>query len=329
MARCGEKHRSTMAPPRDYVVHDTSPRPPAARRDLARCGPSPAPLSKGHGSTPSLQFLIDVGHRQQAVFLFPRPLLSIIRFSQSPRTRPLLAAYAFAISLHTVAFGSVRSYIAFPHTAAFGIFVVFSHSPLQASRTRSLVTAFPFSQSSRTPLRRILAHDRLWQLSPFHSLLAHGRFWQHLPFRSLLAQGCFWQRPLLPSPRSPPAHSRSWQLSLCAAFPHDRSSVALALRRRPAHGRLDSSRSSQSSYTRSLSTAFALRNPPAHGRFWQHSLFAVFPRTGASAAFAFSPAFLQSPCTQLLVAAFAFRSLLAHSRFLAAFAFVIASHGCP
>ena len=30
------------------------------------------PLSKGHGSTPSLQLLINVGHRQQAVLQFPR-----------------------------------------------------------------------------------------------------------------------------------------------------------------------------------------------------------------------------------------------------------------
>ena len=32
------------------------------------------PLLKGHGSTPSLQFLINVGHRQQAVFHPPAPL---------------------------------------------------------------------------------------------------------------------------------------------------------------------------------------------------------------------------------------------------------------
>ena len=31
------------------------------------------PLLKGHGSTPSLQFLINVGHRQQAVFHPPAP----------------------------------------------------------------------------------------------------------------------------------------------------------------------------------------------------------------------------------------------------------------
>ena len=55
-----------MAPPRD-VVHDTLPRLLAAGQYLTRCGLSPAPLLKGHGSTPSLQFLIDVGHRQKAV----------------------------------------------------------------------------------------------------------------------------------------------------------------------------------------------------------------------------------------------------------------------
>ena len=56
-----------MAPPRDNVVHDTLPRPPAAGQYLTRCGLSPAPLLKGHGSTPSLQLVINVGHRQQAV----------------------------------------------------------------------------------------------------------------------------------------------------------------------------------------------------------------------------------------------------------------------
>ena len=44
---CGEKHRGTVAPPRDNVVHDTLPRPPAAGRDLTRCGLSPAPPFKG------------------------------------------------------------------------------------------------------------------------------------------------------------------------------------------------------------------------------------------------------------------------------------------
>ena len=59
---------SSVAPPRDDVVHDTSPRPPEAGQDLTRCGLSPAPFLKEHGFTPSLQFLINVSHCQQAVF---------------------------------------------------------------------------------------------------------------------------------------------------------------------------------------------------------------------------------------------------------------------
>ena len=221
------------------------------------------PLLKGHGSTPSLQ-LLNVGHRQQAVFLFARPLLNSIRFPRSPRTRPLLAAYAFAV-LYTVAFGNFRCYIAFPHTAAFGTVRLFFRSLL----------AHSFADFSHTiacgsfRLFGSLAHPS----AGFSQTIAYGSFrlfavLHTVAFGSTCLFAVFLHKVAFDSVCSAVLpYSRSWQLALRSSPAHDHSSAALALRHHPAHGRPDSSRSSQSSYTRSLSATFALRNPRAHGRF--------------------------------------------------------------
>ena len=68
---CGKKHRSSVAPPRGYVVRDTSPCPRLGKT-LRNVDFRRLTLLKGHGSTPSLQSLINVGHRQQAVFPLTR-----------------------------------------------------------------------------------------------------------------------------------------------------------------------------------------------------------------------------------------------------------------
>ena len=329
-----------MAPPRDNVVHDTLPRPPAAGR---------APPFKGTWFHPTATI---------------------------PHQRRSPPAGCFAVSSHTVAFGGIRFcsplahghfwrrsplysipahgrfwLLAHDHLWQLSSFTVFSRTPSQASNTRSLVAAFAFSQSLRTPLRRVLAHDRLWQLSPFHRLLAyliagsshkitcgrprlftafsrtpsqasrtqslvaafafpqsswaplrrlltHDRFWQLSPCCSLLVYpftgfshmiafaafafpqcSCAPLCQLLTHDRlselssfcSLLAYGRFWQLSLLAAFSHTVAfSSSCLFRSLLAQGGF---------WQRPLLPSLLLRSPPAHSRYWQVSLYTAFSYT--------------------------------------------------
>ena len=221
---------------------------------------------------------------------------------------------------------------------------------IQHSRTRPLLAAPPpFSQPSRAPLRRLLAHDHLWQLSSFtvfsrtpsqasntRSLVAAFAFSQSLrtPLHRLLAYDCLWQlspfHRLLAHPIAGSLHK------IACGSPR----LFTGFSRTP----------SQASRTRSLVAAFTfpqsswapLHRLFTHDRFWQllpcRSLL-VYPFAGFSHMIAFgsfrlstvslrtpSPAsyarslvrafiFLQSSCTRSLLAAFAFGSLLAHGHF--------------
>ena len=113
-----------------------------------------------------------------------------------------------------------------------------------------------------SPFRRLLAHDRLWQLSPFCSVLAHpfagfshDRLSQFSSFCSLLA------------------HGRFWQLSLFAAFSHMIALAALAFSQSSRTRRLLAASAPprpatpQSSCTQSLLAALALRSFPTQSHF--------------------------------------------------------------
>ena len=148
--------------------------------------------------------------------------------SQASHTRSLVAAFAFSQSRvhpfagfsHTTACGSFRLFTVFsrtplqaPHKITCGrsrLFTGFSRTPSQASRKRSLVAAFAFTQSSRAPLRRLLTHDRFWQLSPFYSLLAYP----FAGFSHMIACGSF--RLSTVSSRTP--SQASYTRSLVRAF---------------------------------------------------------------------------------------------------------------
>ena len=180
--------------------------------------------------------------------LFSRPLLSSIRFSQSPRTLPLLAAYTFCSS-HT---RSLLAAFALPahgsfcaSRGSFRLFAVFSIIPFRCLPTLGrLSPVFAFLQSSRTG--SLVAAIAL-------SLLAHGCFWGafHLPFR-ISSHGLF------PFARSPS------RFRLFATF-NTRSHTWPSFR---------SDCFRQSSRTWLLVAAFTF-SLLTHGRFGQHLLFAV------------------------------------------------------
>ena len=126
---------SSVAPPRDDVVHDTSPQPPEAGQDLTRCGLSPAPPFKGTW----FRLVATIPHQR--------------------RSPP---AGCFAVSSHTVAFGGIRFCSLLAHGRFRRRSLLYSISAHGRLWQRP-----PFSQPSRAPLRRLLIHDRLWQLSPY------------------------------------------------------------------------------------------------------------------------------------------------------------------
>ena len=270
-------------------------------------------------------------------FLFARPLSSIIRSPQSPRTRSLLAAYAFAVSLHTVAFGSFRCYIAFPHTAAFGTvhlfffrsllthpFADFSHTIACGSFRLFGSLAYPFAGFSQTTAYGSFRLFAVLHTVAFGSTCLFAIFLHKVAFGSVCSA-------VLPC-------SHSWQLPLCAALPH-----TITLRQHSLFVTI---------LHTAAQTALALHSPLTHGRSRERLLFAILAYTVALAALTIcslpehgcfcstrSSTFLQSSCIQSLVAAFASAAFSqtaswhcsqSHTRFLLA-AFVFRSllvHGC-
>ena len=261
---------SSVAPPRDDVVHDTSPRPPEAGQDLTRCGLSPAPPFKGTW----FHLVATIPHQR--------------------RSPP---AGCFAVSSHTVAFGGIRHGRFRRRSLLHSISAhgrLWQHPPIsQPSRAplRSLLEhdhswqLSPFLQSSRAPLRRLLIHDRLWQLLPFHNLLAH-------PFAGFSHTGttaCSSFRPFTGFSRTPLQASRTRSHVAASPFhsllPHPFAGISHTtacggFRLFPVFSRTPS----QASRTRSLVTAFAFpqssREPLR--RLLTRSLVAAFTLSQAS-----------------------------------------------
>ena len=250
-----------MTPPRDDVVHDTSPRPPEAGQDLTRCGLSPAPPFKGTW----FHAIATIPHQR--------------------RSPP---AGCFAVSSHTVAFGGIRfcSLLAHCH--------FWRHSPLYSipAHGRFWQRPPPSSQPSRAPLRRLLAHDRLWQLSPCYSLLAHP--FPGLPY--MIACGSFRLFTIFAYTPSQAFRTRllvaAFAFSQASRAPHcrlltqDHMWQASAFHRLLAHSLAGFSHTiARGSFAFPQSSRAPLRRLLTHDRFWQlspfHSLLA-YPFAGFS-----------------------------------------------
>ena len=267
------------------------------------------PHLKGHSSTPSLQFLINVGHRQKAVFLFPTAAVEQHSFSKvSPHTAAS-GSICFCSLLAHGRFWQLSLLYSLPAHGRFWhrppFFAVFSCTPLQTSRTRSLVAAFDFltvflrtpSQASRKPsLVAAFAFSQSCTKSLLAALAFFAAFLHKVAFGSVCSA-------VLP-------YSHSWQLSLCAALPH-----MITLRQHSLFVTIPHT---------AAQTALALHSPLTHGRSRQRLLFAILTHTVSLAALTFcslpehgcfsstrsSPTLLQSSCIQSLVAAFAFAAFL-------------------
>ena len=214
---------SSVAPPRDDVVHDTSPRRP---EDLTRCGLSPAPPFKGTWFHP----VATIPHQRRSP---PAGCFAVSSHTVA------LAAYPSAVSLHTVAFGGVRFYTAFPHTAALFCFDYFISIPLHVARRAMAAAvkgqrqAFQFNHflpqtSSRShseasppsPLIQIPLKKKKKKKPPKCSLkhlkiLPKEEGLAHLPLNSPQLPGLYCPLPIaqcLPNPASisipPPSRTR-------------------------------------------------------------------------------------------------------------------------